>query len=85
MKMFRIPETCSENVHPKNFCSKRFFYLILGIKFLIAWTRVGIGSLLISEFQPFKTMTRQKKFRFELVRAESEKDLSPNDAKDDII
>lgn len=69
----------------KIFVRKDFFYLILGIKFLIAWTRVGIGSLLNSEFQPFKTMTRQKKFRLELLRGESEKDLSPNDAKDDII
>ena len=68
----------------KNFVRKDFFYLLLGIKFLIAWTRVGIGSLLNSEFQPFKTMNRQKKFRFELLQGESEKDLSPNDAKDDI-
>ena len=52
----------------KIFVRKDFFYLVLGIKFLIAWTRVGIGSLLNSEFQPFKTMTRQKKFRFEQHR-----------------
>jgi len=36
MKMFRIPETCSENVHPKNFVGKDFLYLLLGTNFLIA-------------------------------------------------